>query len=37
MAHTTNGDRVLALIRAEPGLTDTEIRMRTDIQPHQSS
>lgn len=35
MARTTNRDLVLALIRAEPGLTDTEIRKRTGIEPHQ--
>ena len=32
----TNSGRVLALIRSEPtGLTDSEIRERTGIQPHQ--
>ena len=32
----TNRERVLALIRSEPaGLTDSEIRERTGIQPHQ--
>ena len=32
----TNRERVLALVRAEPaGLTDSEIRERTGIQPHQ--
>ena len=31
----TNRERVLALIRSIPGLTDSEIRERTGIQPHQ--
>ena len=31
----TNRERILALIRAEPGLTDSEIRKRTGIEPHQ--
>ena len=32
----TNRERVLALLRTEPvGLTDSEIRERTGIQPHQ--
>ena len=30
----TNRERILALIRASPGLTDTEIRERSGIQPH---
>lgn len=31
----TNRERVLALIRDRPGLTDSEIRQRTGIEPHQ--
>ena len=31
----TNRERILALIRAEPGLTDGEIRRCTGIEPHQ--
>ena len=32
----TNGERVFALVRSEPGgLTDSEIRERTGIEPHQ--
>ena len=31
----TNRERILALIRNRPGLTDTEIRQRTGIEPHQ--
>ena len=31
----TNRKRVLALIRFEPGLTDSDIRKRTSIEPHQ--
>ena len=32
---TTNVDRVLALIRAVPGLTDGELGNRSGIAPHQ--
>lgn len=35
MAKLTNRERVLSLIRVEPGLTDSEIRLRTGIEPHQ--
>lgn len=31
----TNRNRILALIRDSPGLTDSEIRQRTGIEPHQ--
>lgn len=35
MARLSNRQRVFTLIRAEPGLTDSEIRHRTGIEPHQ--
>lgn len=31
----TNAERILAEIRAHPGLTDGELRVRTGIEPHQ--
>jgi hypothetical protein len=31
----TNAERILAEIRAHPGLTDAELRVRTGIEPHQ--
>lgn len=37
MAGATNRDRFLALIFAEPGLTDSDIRRRTGIEPHQQA
>jgi hypothetical protein len=31
----TNSESILATVRAHPGLTDTELRQRTGIDPHQ--